>query len=117
MDLPQEPGRSREFGEASRECGEQPGQERRTAAPIVARLHAWHARSAQLGALANHRILHGESCADLAAEIDAVRREVLIELEGWRMARGDRPVAVYDAERSCRSILATLDALSARLGC
>ncbi len=114
MDLTQGSIRRREVSDAVRERR----KERRTAAPMVERLHGWHERGAQLGALANHRILHGQTFDDLTAEIDEIRREILNELDTWRMARGDGPVTgyVYDAERSCRSILATLDELSTRLG-
>ena len=105
--------RQREISDAVRERR----RERRVAAPIVEKLNRWHEQGARLGAIANHRLLHRQSIEDLPAEIEAVRREVIDELETWRMARGDGEVTgyVYDAERSCRSILSTLDELARRL--
>jgi hypothetical protein len=97
---------------------EQKRRERRAAAPIVARLNGWHERSARLTGIAHHRMVHGLSCEDLKAEVDALGHEIVAELDAWRTSRGDvRPTGyLFDAERSCRSVLAMLDALSRRLG-
>jgi hypothetical protein len=90
--------------------------ERSVAAPLAARLAEWHQRSAALAGAANHALLRGSPVDQLRMQVEDLLQQVIEELDAWRsevpagMAGG-----VWDAEKSCRSLVATLDDLHTRL--
>jgi len=90
--------------------------ERSVAEPLTARLGAWHSRSVALSAAANHALAHGAPVDQMRGKVESLRAQVIEELDAWRSeVPAGMAGRVHDAEKSCRSLVATLDELHARL--
>lgn len=91
--------------------------ERRAAAPLHEHLSQWHERAASLAGMGHHRLLRGLSTEAVEEEAKHLVERVVETTEDWRQGLCGMAVTgeMMDAERSGRSVLATLDALLHRL--
>ena len=91
-------------------------RERSVAAPIATRLASWHQHSASLGGRAHHALMRGANVQHLRAEVEDLLEQVVEGFENWRAGIPEGMAGhVHDAEKSCRTLIATLDELHRRL--
>jgi hypothetical protein len=90
--------------------------ERTLADPLRRQLEHWHNKASGLAGAAHHALMRGKAVEGLAKQVDDLLDEVTEALETWRAGIPSGMAGhVDDADKSCRSVIANLDQLRARL--